>query len=235
VALTGCVGSRPPRIETAAMQRCRRATARPKIDGVVDRAWQRATLIDGFLVPGTGAPAQSHTVARLLWDNTNLYICYEASDLDVWSHHREHDSATYEEDVLEVFLKPGPNSDQYCNFEINALGTVYDAAIQREGFPMGPRWKAWNCEGLQVGIRVLGSLNDGGDQDQGWVMEVAIPFASLPFCKGRPPVPGDEWLFHLGRYDYSLYLPTGCELSSCAPLTRPSFHNAKEWLRLRFE
>jgi hypothetical protein len=217
------------------LERCRRAVVPPKIDGVVDSAWRQAATVRPFVVPATKVPAESPTVARLLWDDRCLYVCFEASDLDVWSYYVDRDAATCQEDVLEIFLKPGADSVEYCNFEINALGTVYDAHIQHQGFPMAPRWQAWDCADLRVGIRVLGTLNQGRDQDRGWVMEVAIPFASLPFGHGRAPVPGEEWLFHLGRYDYSLYLPAGRELSSCAPLSRPAFHNPDEWLRLRFD
>ena len=235
LALVGCASTEGIPDPAPALHRCRRAVVPPQIDGRIEAAWQRAETIGPFLLPGSGEAARSATVARLLWDDQHLYLCYEASDLDVWSTFAERDSATCQEDVLEAFLMPGADSAQYVNFEINALGTIYDAYVQRAGFPMGPRWQAWNCAGIRVAVRVLGTLNDGADQDRGWTLEVAIPFASLPFCRGRHPAPGDEWLFHVARYDYSLYLPAGRELSSCAPLSRPAFHNAAEWLSLRFE
>lgn len=44
----------------------------------------------------------------------------------------------------------------------------------------------------------------------------------------------DRWLFHLAHYDYSIYLPEGLELSSCAPLTKIDFHHYEDWITLRF-
>ncbi len=64
-------------------------------------------------------------------------------------------------------------------------------------------------------------------------IEIAIPFAGLPTLD-RPPQSGDRWLFHLARYDYSVYLPEGVELSSCAPLAQVDFHRYEDWIGLRF-
>jgi hypothetical protein len=44
----------------------------------------------------------------------------------------------------------------------------------------------------------------------------------------------DVWTCHLARYDYSLYLPDGPELSSCAPLSELNFHLREEWIPLEF-
>ena len=66
-------------------------------------------------------------------------------------------------------------------------------------------------------------------------MEVAIPFAELPSLAGKSPRNGDTWLFHLARYDYSVYLPKGPELTSCAPLSIVDFHLNEDWMKLRFE
>lgn len=78
-------------------------------------------------------------------------------------------------------------------------------------------------------------MNNWRDEDKYWQLEVAIPFESLPTLKGKIPWPGDTWLFHLSRYDYSVYLPKGVELSSCAPLSRVDFHYYEDWLHLKFE
>jgi hypothetical protein len=77
-------------------------------------------------------------------------------------------------------------------------------------------------------------LNDPSDVDEYWQLEVAIPFADLPTLDGRAPRAGDQWLFHLARYDYSVYLPEGVELSSCAPLRKVDFHRYEDWITLRF-
>lgn len=51
--------------------------------------------------------------------------------------------------------------------------------------------------GLKSAVVIKGTLNNYGDIDDYWQLEVAIPFGDLSMLEGRPPVAGDEWLFHL--------------------------------------
>lgn len=208
-----------------------------KIDGhLAEKAWKKSKVLD-FFIPVTGKPAVSKTEGRILWGKSYLYVGFKAYDRDIWGYLTKRDSMTCQEDVLEIFFKPDLKAEPYYNFEINALGTVYDAFSVRENAKGGGdhRWSRWNCKGLKVGLQIKGTLNNCDDEDEYWQMEVAIPFASLPTLNGKPPKAGDTWKFHLSRYDYSVYLKDGVELSSCAKLKRADFHNANEWRLVRFE
>ncbi len=224
------------KVKPAGPYECLRTPEPIKIDGRLDEPqWQRAKLVD-FMIPVTHEKPLSKTEARLLWDDAYLYVAFKAYDKDIYSYFTERDSHTCYEDVLEIFLKPDPAADPYYNFEINALNTVYDAFnVQREaGGPDHHRWNRWNCEGLKSAVVIEGTLNDWQDVDEYWQLEVAIPFADLPTLEGQSPRAGDQWLFHLSRYDYSVYLPGGVELSSCAPLTEVNFHRYEDWIPLKF-
>jgi hypothetical protein len=234
--LSGCVSwlpwAAPPK------KACHATFARAPvvIDGKLDEAcWQRAVPITNFLVPATYAEPVSKTEARLLWDKDNLYVGFIAWDKDVWGFFEAQDSSTCREDVLEVFLQPDREKKSYYNFEMNVRGAVLDAynVVPRAG--MGGRWKVWNCENLKIATWVRGTLNDWTDEDTCWQLEVAIPFRDLPSLAGRCPQAGDEWMFHLSRYDYSVYLPEGPELSSCAPLSKVSYHWYEDWVPLIFQ
>ncbi|MHB0912613.1 MAG: carbohydrate-binding family 9-like protein [Armatimonadota bacterium] len=204
-----------------------------KIDGLLDEpAWRKAEEI-GLYVPVTHAEPISKTEARLMWDDEHLYVGFKAYDQDIWSYLTERDSTTCQEDVLEVFLQQDPAKEPYVNFEINALGTIYDAynLKRNAGGSDHHRWAKWNCEGLKVGIFIQGTLNDPSVVDEYWQMEIAVPFAELP---GGAPKPGDEWKFHVARYDYSVHLPDGVELSSSARQTEVNFHKFEDWDLLVF-
>lgn len=208
-----------------------------KTDGLLNEpAWEKAETLS-FVLPVTHKKPLSRTEGKLLWDNNYLYVGFKAYDKDIWSYFKERDSTTCDEDVLEVFIKTDPGKDPYYNFEINALGTVYDAFNIKRGAGGSDhhRWSRWNCRGLKVGVKIEGTLNNPEDEDEYWQLEVAIPFSSLSTLKGKRPKPGDRWLFHLARYDYSVYLPDGVELSSCAPLSAVSFHKYEDWISLKFE
>jgi hypothetical protein len=160
----------------------------------------------------------------------------KAYDQDIWSLLTERDSQTCLEDCLEIFFKTDPDGDPYYDFEINALGTVFDAFIaKRNAAGNMKRWTAWNCEGLKTAIVIKGTLNNWHDKDEYWTLEAAIPFKALPTLAGKAPAKGARWLFHLARYDYSVYLPKGVELSSCARLSKVDFHFSEDWLPLVFE
>jgi hypothetical protein len=187
------------------------------------------------MLPVTHEEPLSKTEGRILWDDRCLYVGFKAHDKDIFSYFTERDSRTCDEDVLEVFLKPDAAKDPYYNFEINAINTVYDALNLKRGAGGSDhhRWSRWDCAGLKSAVFIQGTLNDPSDVDEFWQLEVAIPFAGLPTLTGPPRV-GDRWLFHLARYDYSVYLPEGVELSSCAPLTRVDFHRYEHWISLHF-
>jgi len=88
--------------------------------------------------------------------------------------------------------------------------------------------------GVRKAITIEGTLNEYRDQDTCWQMELAIPLAGLPPLQGSKPKVGDKWLFLLGRYDFSVYLPDGAELSACVPLKVVDFHASDQWPELRF-
>ncbi len=202
------------------------------IDGQLDEtAWGKAPVLEFYVPPAQDKPL-SPTEARVLWDHKFLYVGFKAYDRDIIGTYTKRDSATFKEDVLEIFFKPLADDSCYYNFEINALGTVYDA-MNAKSLPWKER-KNWNCEGLGLKITINGTMNESKDQDQYWQMELAIPFEEITILKNRKPSDGDTWQFHLARYDYSAYLPGGKELSSCAPLTEVNFHKYADWRPLKF-
>ncbi len=218
-----------------------------KVDGLLDEpVWQKAGNLD-FFIPVSHEKPLSKTEGKLLWDKDYLYVGFRAYDEDIWSYQKNRDDPTCLEDVLEVFLKTDPRKEPYYNFEINALGTVYDAFnLRRENYQYDTsddkrrtaggdhRWSKWDCRGLKLGIKIKGTLNNWEDKDEYWQLEIAIPFRDLATLKGKIPEPGDSWLFHLSRYDYSLYLPEGVELSSSSRLSEVNFHRYEDWQTLKF-
>ena len=214
---------------------CGRAAGAIAVDGNLDEpAWENAAVIE-FILPITHEKPLSETHARLLYDDRYLYVGFRALDKDVYGEFKDRDAFTCLEDVLEVFIKPDPDSEPYYNFELNALGTMLDGFTpkRKAGGGRGQRWLAWNIEGMKIATSVDGTLNNYRDEDRGWSLEVAIPFAGLPTLQA-PPRAGDRWTFHLARYDYSVFLEEGRELTSCAPLSKVDFHYYEDWIPLVF-
>ena len=206
------------------------------IDGSLqDPSWNLGENLE-FFIPVTNAEPLSKTEAKILWDNDYLYVGFKAYDKDIWSYFTERNADTYHEDCLEIFFNTDPDKEPYFNFEINALGTIYDAynLKRNAGGPSSHRWRLWDIEGIKVAVVIKGELNNPEVIDECWQMEVAIPFAGLPTMNGKSPSPDDTWLFHLSRYDYSIHLPDGVELSSTAHQSAEDFHNCADWQHLVF-
>ena len=215
---------------------CHYAAKPIEVNGLLDDLqWQRAGLVD-FKIPVSLNKPLSKTEGRLLWDEHYIYAAFKAYDKDIFSYLTDRDSPTCNEDVLEIFLKTDPDKEPYFNFEINAQNTVYDAfnVKRNAGGPDHHRWSHWNCAGLESAVTIKGTLNEHEDVDECWQLVVAVPYNDLPTLAGREPKVGDEWLFHLARYDYSVHLDDGVELSSCAPCSKVAFHRYEDWITLRF-
>lgn len=213
---------------------CRWTTGPIEIDGKADEAaWQQAELIDQFRqswLKENAKPPKTTTKARLLWDRDNLYFFAELEDHDLFADITEHDGRTWLNDVFEMFFRPDESKPPYYEFQVNAAGTMLDIYFQRKGVPFDQakidgdfHWKA--------AVVRRGTLDNRTDRDEGWSVEGRMPWNDFSRSGGRP-AEGAVWRFALCRYDYTLNEKP--ELSSCAPLTQPSFHQLEDYARLKF-
>ena len=84
-----------------------RARIAPRIDGQLDdAAWQAAKPVT-FIFPWADQTGKMQkTVARLTWDNDNLYVAYECEDSDITAIRTRHDDPTYKDDAVVIFIAP---------------------------------------------------------------------------------------------------------------------------------
>ncbi len=197
------------------------------IDGKVDEEVWHETPALSFFVPVTHEPATTQTEGRILWDETHLYVSFIAEDGDLRAEETRRNHPVHLDDVLEFFFQVQGEEEYYYNIEINALGTVLDS---RGGNPQG-----FDFENLRHALELRGTLNDTTERDEGWSLEVAIPFSDIVELDGNPPQPGDRWKFHMSRYDYDdKKFEDGVELTSTAALTRVNFHYHADWQEIVF-
>ncbi|QDT09958.1 carbohydrate-binding family 9-like protein [Planctomycetes bacterium K23_9] len=180
-----------------------RATGPIVIDGKRDESpWASAASIGDFVFTWSDEDDGNRqpTDARMLWDDDYLYVSFQCSDQDVQAKRNTRDSKVYRDDCVEVFASPEINhAENYFNLEMNALGAQLDA-YRSASVPGKP--SDWNPEGIQIAVAVDGSINDSSDVDQGWSLEVAIPFSLFKHVlpSGKPK-PGDRWRLNLNRLE----------------------------------
>lgn len=210
----------PPRLEI------RRATSPVRLDGRgTDRAWSRAQRTPAWSHPSTGERVEGGDAwAKMLWDDTYLYVLMHARDPDVWATFTERDANLWDEEVLEFYFDGSGEGQNYLELQVNPLGTIFDAVFPRPDNRDLDAARSINLEGLEVAAHVSGTTDDRSDADRSWSVEVRVPLTSLPGLAPTPPGDGDEVRLNFYRYDRPAD-QDGPTTAAWSPVGPGSFHN----------
>jgi hypothetical protein len=180
----------------------KRASSPIVIDGKLDdKAWAAANTAELTFPWDSQTGAKQKTVARLLWDDNNLYISYDCEDADITAKFTQRDDQTWQDDAVEIFINPRPaQTTAYIGLEMNARGVIYDYLLVTVAPGSRMFFKRFNLEGVKVGVALNGTLNDRTDKDKGWSFEASIPWVNFEEFS-KPPTPGTVWAFNLNRWD----------------------------------
>ncbi len=194
--------ARPPRQYIAPW-----LTVAPLIDGRLDDpAWAPVAWSEPFVdIEGARRPLPRWmTRVKLAWDSSALYIAADLEEPDLWATLTERDAVIYHDNDFEWFIDPDGDTERYFELEINALGTVWDLFLTRPYRHGGQAINAWDIVGLRSAVARRGTLNQPGDVDQGWSVEMAIPWRAFA-DSGRtavPPRPGSRWRINFSRVQW---------------------------------
>jgi hypothetical protein len=208
----------------------KRAPSKVTIDGKLDdKAWEAAAPIQLIFPWDSQTGPKQKTTVRLLWDDDFLYVSYDCEDHDITAQYLERDDPTYQDDAVEIFINPKPSQTGiYMGLEMNARATLYDYLMYDSSYA----FKRFNMQGVQLGTLIRGTLNMRGDQDQGWSLEVAIPWVNFEELSKRP-TPGAVWSFNLARWD-GVGRDRRLSVWSDPQLTRPGPHAPARFGRMVF-
>jgi hypothetical protein len=207
-----------------------------EVDGLLnENSWQSAPRSPRFVDLISGQPALHDTRAALLWNDSHLYAGYWVEEPNVAATLTERDSPIYKNNDVELFIAGKDSYYEFEINAFNTIYEVFfiwEEAYQKGGFasvpefarshpkvkpfngvgfkthPRGPRlgsW-AWDFPGLQTAVHVDGTLNQSGDKDRGWTVELALPWPGmkwLALADGRllPPKDGDVWRMDFSRFN----------------------------------
>ncbi len=223
------------KVGTQPSYRIRRADMPIVIDGKADEeAWKNAPMSPNFTTAEGGPAMDGATSARMLWDDSNLYIFVQMSDRDVYSQFTGRDDTLWKEDVIEFFIDADRNGRGYVELQVNPNNANFDAWF--------PQTRAqthffdWNSN-MRSAVAVHGSKDNRADTDQGWDVEVAIPLVDV---RGRdekmpvqlPPALGDSWRMNIVRGDKPK--DKGLAAASWNPITIQDFHALQRMLTVEF-
>ena len=159
------------------------------LDGLLDDAvYERVEPVSDFVqqVPEEGAPATERTDAWIFFDDTTLYItarCWDSHpERMVYNEMRRDNFNIFQNENLSVMIDTFYDRRNGFMFQTNPLGALRDQLFGDEGQAINRDWNTvW---------RVKSSIDD-----EGWIVEIAIPFKSLRFAKK----PDQIWSLNIRR------------------------------------
>lgn len=212
---------------------CHRANGKIKIDGKVnEKAWEAAIPCSDFRdIRGDGYAAPKYlTTMRMLWDDEYLYVSAVLEEPDVKATVKDRDDIVYRDNDFEVFLNPFCDERLYYELETNAIGTVMDLLMEKPYRKGGTYIMPWDFAGLKLASKVKGTLNKSTDVDEGWSVEMRIPFAGLK-RGGDDPRARKVWRANFSRVEW---LTKPEENWVWSPTGVVDIHLPEKWGYIRF-
>ncbi len=156
-----------------------RADSPIKVDGVLDEpAWEKGLVMElnNEIDPGKNIPAPVTTLAYIIHDDDNLYVGFRANDPDpssIRAHLTDRDTP-FRDDWVGLMIDTF--NDERAGYElfVNPLGVQMDLALN-ETAADEEEDAAWDTIWSSAG-RI---------DEQGYVVEIAIPFSSLRFQRSE--------------------------------------------------
>ncbi|GAB5518725.1 MAG: carbohydrate-binding family 9-like protein [Rhodothermales bacterium] len=211
--------------------RCLRAATPPVIDGnFSDPAWADTPWTSSFVnIEGDDhSPAPFETRVKMRWDDTYFYVAAELEEPHLWATITERDAVIFYDNDFEIFIDPDGDTHAYYEYEVNALGTVWDLFLTQPYRDGGRYLTGWDITGLQSAVALQGTLNDPSDTDTGWTVEVALPWAALREANAgrRIPEAGDQWRINFSRVQWLLDVVDGQYQKRKDPATGKNLHES---------
>lgn len=187
---------------------CRFSETAPKIDGdLADPAWEKIAWTSDFTdIRGKEHPApRFRTRAKMLWTADGLHVAAEMEEPHVWGTLTAKNAIIFHDNDFEIFLDPDGDTLNYYEFEINAVGTIWELTLDKPYSKGGNAVHGTNLPALKSAVKVIGTLNNPADTDTGWSVEVFLPWKDLAKYSGKlpsPPTAGDTWRINFSRVEW---------------------------------
>ena len=203
---------------------CYKAPAPIKIDGKLSpEEWDAIPWTTDFVdIEGDKRPKPLlQTRAKMTYDDNGMYFAVLMEEPHVWGTITEHDAVIYQDNDFEIFIDPDSDTQQYYEFEMNVLNTVWDLflpAAYRDG---GNAVNGYDIHGLRTAVAVKGSINRPDGKNTGWSAEVVIPFRAITECLPgkRAPKAGEYFRMNFSRVQWTVDKEDGCYRKRTDPVT----------------
>lgn len=164
----------------------------PKIDGILnDDCWKEATSYSNFICyePIDGLACSEKTEVMMVYDNEHFYIafrCYDRQKNEIRANISKRDNIR-NDDAVAVLLDTFNSQRRAYRVASNPLG-IQEDGIYTEG------------RGTDENVDIIYHSN-GEVNDDGYMVEIAIPFKSLRFPQGDSHTIGFGAFRNIARHD----------------------------------
>lgn len=191
---------------------CYQADKDIKVDGKLDE-WDAIPWSSDFTdIEGDKRPAPHFkTNAKMAYDEKGMYFAALLEEPHVWSYQTEHDCVIFNENDFEIFLDPTGDTHNYLEYEVNALGTLWDLYLSQPYRDRPAVLNGWEFNGMLSAVHVDGTVNNPNDTDKSWSVEVFIPWSSLNQVMNKKGMPeaGDQFRVNFSRVQWTTEVQDG--------------------------
>ena len=156
--------------------RAARLTSAISVDGLLsEEVWKNGNAVTEFKQrdPNEGAPASQRTEVRVAYDDDAIYVgarLYDTAPESIYVRLSRRD-VSVPADRFSIYLDPYHDRRSGYYFLVNAAGTLFDGTVYNDG------WEDASWDGVwQARTHV---------DDQGWSVEMRIPYSQLRFQKSE--------------------------------------------------
>jgi hypothetical protein len=167
------------------------------IDG--DLSDWKTPFLGPFVIHDSAKSATQSTYVSLSWNDENLYVAYRSADSKIVGTSQKKDSSIFfTDDLVEIFIDPDGDGQNYLEMGVNAFSSNYDMLIKC----VSPICGGWSTT---MSFDILGIEAQSKITPEGFCTEIKIPFSSLGIIKNgnfKQPKNGTKWRGNTFRIDY---------------------------------
>jgi len=145
-------------------------------------AWEADTGNTRNFQDATGKGMVPYSEAKLRWGHGMLYLMLYAGDLDLEGKVKASDGPVEDDDAFHLEFGAGR---EVRVVSVSVLGTVADALCTTTAAGRRSCDARWRSH-ARVAVDRDGTLNKIGDNDEEWVVEMAIPLGALGIAHAGP-------------------------------------------------
>lgn len=184
------------------------------IDGRISPGeWDHIPWTNDFTdIEGNKRPTPHlQTRVKMAYDSTGMYFAALLEEPHVWATITEHDAVIFRDNDFEIFLNPSGDTHNYMEYEVNALGTVWDLFLTKPYRDNPAVLNNWEFAGMKSAVYVDGTINNPNDTDRFWSVEVFIPWESIyqPMRQSEVPQTGEQIRINFSRVQWTTAIDNG--------------------------